>query len=304
MTGREILHKMKVKAGFGSSTSETGKGKKKMSGKRISHGYHLVKGQTFHPMEDYVVAQFKHTRDSELGLFAIFDGHLGHDVPDYLQSHLFDTILKQPNFLTDTDGAIRKAYEITDSKILEKSKRLGRGGSTAVTAILIDDHEPNNSQLKLVVANVGDSRAVICKNGLAKQLSVDHEPDKERKCIEMKGGFVSNLPGDVPRVDGQLAVARAFGDLSLKVHLSSEPDVKDDIIDDKTEFLVLASDGLWKVMSNQEVVDAIRNIEDPQVAAKHLTEEALKRKSKDDISCIVVKFHHSSPPVSQNNVLH
>lgn len=283
MTGREILHKMKVKAGFGSSTSETGKGKTKMSGKRISHGYQLVKGQTFHPMEDYVVAQFKHTRDSELGLFAIFDGHLGHDVPDYLQSHLFETILKQPNFWTDTIEAIRKAYEITDSKILEKAKRLGRGGSTAVTAILIDG-------LKLVVANVGDSRAVICRNGLAKQLSVDHEPNKERKCIEMKGGFVSNLPGDVPRVDGQLAVARAFGDLSLKVHLSSEPDVRDEIIDDKTEFLVLASDGLWKVMSNQEAVDAIRHIEDPQVAAKHLTEEALKRKSKDDISCIVVKF--------------
>ncbi|KAH0468790.1 hypothetical protein IEQ34_002022 [Dendrobium chrysotoxum] len=283
MTGREILHKMKVKAGFGSSTSNTGKGKTKMSGKRISHGYHLVKGQTFHPMEDYVVAQFKHARDSELGLFAIFDGHLGHDVPDYLQSHLFDTILKQPNFLTDTDGAIRKAYEITDSMILNKANKLGKGGSTAVTAILIDG-------LKLVVANVGDSRAVICKDGLAKQLSVDHEPNKERKYIEMKGGFVSNLPGDVPRVDGQLAVARAFGDRSLKVHLSSVPDVKDVIIDDKTEFLVLASDGLWKVMSNQEVVDAIRDIEEPQVAAKHLTEEALKRKSKDDISCIVVKF--------------
>ncbi|KAL0926739.1 hypothetical protein M5K25_002985 [Dendrobium thyrsiflorum] len=284
MTGREILHKMKVKAGFGSSTSNSGKGKTKMSGKRISHGYHLVKGQTFHPMEDYVVAQFKHARDSELGLFAIFDGHLGHDVPDYLQSHLFDTILKQPNFLTDTDGAIRKAYEFTDSMILNKANKLGKGGSTAVTAILIDG-------LKLVVANVGDSRAVICKDGLAKQLSVDHEPNKERKCIEMKGGFVSNLPGDVPRVDGQLAVARAFGDRSLKVHLSSVPDVKDVIIDDKTEFLVLASDGLWKVMSNQEVVDAIRDIEEPQVAAKHLTEEALKRKSKDDISCIVVKFH-------------
>ncbi|PKU72445.1 probable protein phosphatase 2C 62 isoform X2 [Dendrobium catenatum] len=283
MTGREILHKMKVKAGFGSSTSNTGKGKTKMYGKRISHGYHLVKGQTFHAMEDYVVAQFKHARDSELGLFAIFDGHLGHDVPDYLQSHLFDTILKQPNFLTDTDGAIRKAYEITDSMILNKANKLGKGGSTAVTAILIDG-------LKLVVANVGDSRAVLCKDGLAKQLSVDHEPNKERKCIEMKGGFVSNLPGDVPRVDGQLAVARAFGDRSLKVHLSSVPDVKDVIIDDKTEFLVLASDGLWKVMSNQEVVDAIRDIEEPQVAAKHLTEEALKRKSKDDISCIVVKF--------------
>lgn len=54
--------------------------------------------------------------------------------------------------------------------------------------------------------------------------------------------------GDVPRVDGQLAVARAFGDKSLKMHLSSEPYVTVEIIDDDAEFLILASDGLWKVL--------------------------------------------------------
>lgn len=71
---------------------------------------------------------------------------------------------------------------------MDKAVDLGRGGSTAVTAILI------NCQ-KLVIANVGDSRAVICKNGVAKQLSVDHEPDKERRSIEVRGGFVSKFPG-------------------------------------------------------------------------------------------------------------
>lgn len=54
--------------------------------------------------------------------------------------------------------------------------------------------------------------------------------------------------GDVPRVDGQLAVARAFGDKSLKMHLSSEPYVTVEIIEDDAEFLILASDGLWKVL--------------------------------------------------------
>ncbi|KAJ4981485.1 hypothetical protein NE237_032322 [Protea cynaroides] len=283
MTGKEILHKMKAKAGFGSSASDTGKGKSKMS-KHISHGYHLVEGKSNHAMEDYFVAEFKKVHDNELGLFAIFDGHLGHDVADYLRSHLFDNILKEPDFWTETECAISRAYRITDTTILEKEVDLGRGGSTAVTAILI------NGQ-KLVVANVGDSRAVICKNGEAIQLSVDHEPSKERKNIENRGGFVSNLPGDVPRVDGQLAVARAFGDKSLKEHLSSEPDVAVEMIDDDAEFVILASDGLWKVMSNQEAVDSIKHIKDSQSAAKHLTEKALNKKSKDDISCIVVRFH-------------
>ncbi|CAL9038828.1 probable protein phosphatase 2C 62 [Musa acuminata AAA Group] len=282
MTGKEILHKLKAKAGFASS-SETGKGRCKISGRNIRHGYHLVKGKSSHPMEDYLVAEFKKVDDHELGLFAIFDGHLGHDVADYLRSHLFENILKEPEIWSDIESAIRKAYDRTDQKILEKAAELGRGGSTAVTAILIDG-------VKLVVANIGDSRAVISKNGVARQLSVDHEPSTEQRLIEEKGGFVSNIPGDVPRVDGQLAVARAFGDCSLKAHLSSEPDVADDVIDDDTESLILASDGLWKVMSNEEAVDLIKDTRDPQAAAKHLTEEAVARKSKDDISCIVVKF--------------
>lgn len=270
-----------MKAGLSSCLPDTGKGKSKAS-KNITHGYHFVKGKSNHAMEDYVVSDFKHVDTKELGLFAVFDGHLGHDVASYLQMHLFDSILKQPDFWTETEAAVRRAYHAMDKEILEKALVLGKGGSTAVTAILIGQ--------RLVVANVGDSRAVICKNGVAKQLSVDHEPSKEKRLIESRGGFVSNIPGDVPRVDGQLAVARAFGDKSLKIHLSSEPDVSVEVIDDESEFIILASDGIWKVMSNQEAVDSIKNIKDAQSAARHLTEEALNRNSKDDISCIVVKL--------------
>ncbi|KAI7727634.1 hypothetical protein M8C21_003425 [Ambrosia artemisiifolia] len=101
--------------------------------------------------------------------------------------------------------------------------------------------------------------------------------------------FVSFL-GDVPRVNGQLAVSRAFGDKSLKSHLRSDPAIQDTLVDSKTDLLVLASDGLWKVVDNQEAVDIARKIKDPQRAAKRLVAEALKRDSKDDISCVVVRF--------------
>lgn len=56
------------------------------------------------------------------------------------------------------------------------------------------------------------------------------------------------LIGDVPRVNGQLAVSRAFGDKGLKTHLSSEPDIRDAYVDSQTDVLVLASDGIWKVI--------------------------------------------------------
>lgn len=249
----------------------------------IKYGFSLVKGKANHPMEDYRVAKFVQIEEHELGLFAIYDGHLGDRVPLYLQKHLFSNILKEEEFWVDPGGSISKAYEKTDQAILANSSNLGRGGSTAVTAILINGR-------RLWIANVGDSRAVLSKGGQAIQMTTDHEPNTERGSIENRGGFVSNMPGDVPRVNGQLAVSRAFGDKSLKSHLRSDPDIQDTTLDFNTEILILASDGLWKVMNNQEAVDIVRRIKDPEKAAKQLTAEALRRDSKDDISCVVVRF--------------
>ncbi|OAY66740.1 putative protein phosphatase 2C 44 [Ananas comosus] len=251
----EFLNMIKSAACLNSSSSDAGKGRSKLSSNKVAHGFHLVEGKAGHDMEDYHVAEYRYENNCELGLFAIFDGHLGDSVPSYLKDNLFNNILKE----------------------------LGPGGSTAVTAIVVDGKD-------LWIANVGDSRAVACERGEAKQLTVDHEPDSERPRIEKHGGFVTTFPGDVPRVNGQLAVARAFGDQSLKAHLSSEPDVKHVPIVSGIEFVILASDGLWKVIKNQEAVDLVKSIKDPRAAAKRLTTEALTRKSKDDISCIVIRF--------------
>ncbi|WVZ87281.1 hypothetical protein U9M48_033942, partial [Paspalum notatum var. saurae] len=255
----------------GHASTASGRGKGCHGSVKVSFGYNLVRGMTNHPMEDYHVVDLR----DDLGLFAIFDGHLGDTVPAFLQKNLFPNILKEEEFWTHTDRALTKAYEKTDQAILSHTPDLGQGGSTAVTAILVNGR-------KLWVANVGDSRAVLLKG--------DHDPNVERSVIENRGGFVSNMPGDVPRVCGQLAVSRAFGDRNLKSLLRSEPDIKVEDIDHTAELLVLASDGLWKVMNNQEAVDLAKRYKDPYVAAKQLTTEALKRESKDDISCIVVRF--------------
>ncbi|KAL8223892.1 hypothetical protein R6Q57_019367 [Mikania cordata] len=265
----------------GKSTNGSGKGQGQQGS--VKYGFTLVKGKANHPMEDYHVSKFIPHQGHELGLFAIYDGHSGHSVPAYLQKHLFHNILKEAEFWTNPNKSISKAYERTDQAILSHNSDLGRGGSTAVTAILINGR-------KLWVANVGDSRAVLSKRGQAIQMSTDHEPSKERTSIEHRGGFVSNMPGDVARVNGQLAVSRAFGDQNLKIHLRSDPDIKSTNIDANTEILILASDGVWKVMTNQEAVNIAIKIRDPQKAAKQLAFEALNRESKDDISCIVVRF--------------
>lgn len=63
-----------------------------------------------------------------------------------------------------------------------------RGGSTAVTAILINRE-------KLIIANVRDSRGILCKKGDVEQITVDHEPKKEIEAVQERGGFVSQRPG-------------------------------------------------------------------------------------------------------------
>lgn len=81
------------------SSPDTGKGKSKFKSssmtKKVCHGFHLVKGQSGHDMEDYHVAEYRKKKGHVLGLFAIFDGHLGDRVPSYLKDNLFDNILEE-----------------------------------------------------------------------------------------------------------------------------------------------------------------------------------------------------------------
>nr|AFK47310.1 unknown [Lotus japonicus] len=116
----------------GRSSSNSGKGKSSQS--PVKYGFSLVKGKANHPMEDFHVAKFVEFKGQELGLFAIYDGHLGDTVPAYLQKHLFPNILKEEDFWNDPFMSICKAYLSTDEAILSHSPDLGRGGSTAVTA--------------------------------------------------------------------------------------------------------------------------------------------------------------------------
>ncbi|GAA0161693.1 protein phosphatase [Lithospermum erythrorhizon] len=241
----------------------------------LSHGSHSVEG--------LVTMTKTIDHHHKLGLFAIFDGHYGKDVAEYLQGHLFDNILRQDDFFENPETAMRRAYKETDAEILENVVG-SRGGSTSVTAIIIPEKK------QLIVSHIGDSRAVVCRNGEGSAITHDHTPEKEKDLVESKGGFVLKKPGNVPQVDGQLAMSRAFGDAKVKDHISAKPDVFIGKVDEDIEYLILASDGLWKVMSNQDAVECIKGMKKGDAAAKTLVEEAVERGSKDDISCVVLVF--------------
>ncbi|KAJ5489104.1 Protein phosphatase 2C [Penicillium diatomitis] len=146
-------------------------------------------------------------------------------------------------------------------------------------------------QRVLYTANVGDARIVLCRNGKALRLSYDHKgsDENEGKRIANAGGLILNN-----RVNGVLAVTRALGDAYLKDLVTGHPYTTETVIQpDADEFIILACDGLWDVCSDQEAVDLIRNVQDPQQASKILVDHALARFSTDNLSCMVIRLDPS-----------
>merc|ERR1719379_720878 len=115
----------------------------------------------------------------------------------------------------------------------------------------------------ILAANAGDSRAVLCRAGQAVELSFDHKPASqvEKDRIEAAGGYLEDTQGGA-RVNGNLNLSRAIGDLEYKKNadlppeqqvICSTPDIITERITPDDEFVVLACDGIWDVKTNEEV---------------------------------------------------
>ncbi|KAG6490227.1 probable protein phosphatase 2C 52 [Zingiber officinale] len=257
-------------------------------------GYASFKGKR-PSMEDNYDHKSAEIDGNLISLFGIFDGHGGPRASEYLKEHLFNNLTKHPLLMVDTKVAISETFKRTDSDFLASESNTTRDdGSTASTAVLIGK--------QLFVANVGDSRAVICKAGKAIPLSDDHKPNRsdERKRIEDAGGIV--MWAGTWRVGGILAMSRAFGNRLLKQFVLAEPEIQEQLVDEELEFLILASDGLWDVVPNEDAVSLVRMEEEPEAAARKLTETAFARGSSDNITCIVVRFLHGRMEVTPLSV--
>ncbi|XP_073302756.1 protein phosphatase 2C 16-like isoform X1 [Primulina huaijiensis] len=265
--------------------------------------------------------------------FGVYDGHGGSQVAKYCRDRIHLALEEELNNVKDdlVNGSIRDTREMQWNKVftscfLKVDDEIGGGtskgchggyvdandctsepvapetvGSTAVVAVVCSSH--------IIVSNCGDSRAVLYRGKEAVALSVDHKPNREDEYarIEASGGKVIQWNGH--RVFGVLAMSRSIGDRYLKPWIIPDPEVlfmpraRDD------ECLILASDGLWDVLTNEEVCEVARKriliwhkkngtqplVErgegvDPaaQSAAEYLSNLALQRGSKDNISVIVV----------------
>ncbi|XP_057536057.1 probable protein phosphatase 2C 24 [Amaranthus tricolor] len=248
--------------------------------------------------------------------FAVYDGHGCSHVAMKCRERMHELVKEElVNSVPEWKVAMERSFSRMDKEAVAwdegvigdcrcelQTPECDAVGSTAVVAVVTPE--------KIIVANCGDSRAVLCRNGKALPLSSDHKPDRpdELNRIQEAGGRV--IYWDGPRVLGVLAMSRAIGDNYLKPYVSSEPEVT---ITDRTsddECLILASDGLWDVVTNDTACGVARMCLKGKVPPATLTPEVeaitglgegLADKVCSDASMLLTKLalaRHSTDNVS------
>ncbi|KAE8712540.1 Protein phosphatase 2C 16 [Hibiscus syriacus] len=229
----------------------------------------------------------------ETAISCIREGTVEHDWQEQWKKAFSNSFIK-----VDAEiGGVRKGANNTDNEPIAPETV----GSTAVVAVVSPTH--------IIVANCGDSRAVLYRGKHPMPLSVDHKPDREDEHarIEAAGGKVIQWNGS--RVSGVLAMSRSIGDRYLKPWIIPDPEVTFFPRAKEDECLVLASDGLWDVISNKEACEVARKRillwhkkhgdklsaergdgVDPaaQSASDYLSKIALSKGSRDNITVIVL----------------
>ena len=251
-------------------------------------------------MQDCFAVVFQYELDPQVDFLGVYDGHdvFGERVSQYLAEQLSTYVLRKMinNNYQNLEKIIQSAFIEFDQymsklKLLEDTTGQLHGGSTAVCLWI--------RQNTIISANTGDSRAVMSIKGKAVPITFDHKPRlaTEHQRIRKAGGFVQD-----DRVQGVLAVSRAFGDYMFKktkgLSLSDQmvtalPDVRVIQMDKDLEFVVVGSDGLWDCFTNQQAVDMIWKMIKQNMSLDSIANAVMK-------SCIAKPG--SMSPVGRDNI--
>ena len=233
-------------------------------------------------MEDQGIAIENFNNDPNKILFGLFDGHGGGQVSKFLQEN-FAIYMKQMYPCNDYFEGFIDLFKKLDEKIL--ALNCPDAGSTATIVYI----ERQNNKKYLYCVNVGDSRCIIInKKGimrLSKDDRVEEPTEKER--ILKEGGIIYN-----GRIYGILMLSRSFGDWGIKNHgVSCRPHIAKIEINEDDLFLVIASDGVWDFMKDEDFKVLMNSDMNSLDICKDVIIESLRQGSSDNISCFVIKFN-------------
>lgn len=228
---------------------------------------------------------------------AVFDGHGGGDVSKIIKNklniskYLIHNDAREIKATIEYNNHINKIFSLIQQQLINKETKANKMGSTCLISIIYPknlssiDHDYN-----IKVINLGDCRAVICnKYNIGVPLSKDHKPsrwDEELRIIQ-EGGKIELEIGDDPRVSG-LSVSRCFGDLDCK-NISQMPEIFDYKLE-KDKFMIMACDGLWDVLSNQDAVDFILKELSTLKKISELKDKTMKSKTEKNIANSIAQY--------------
>lgn len=218
-------------------------------------------------MEDAHVMQL----DGDQAFLGVFDGHGGKEVAQYMGKNIYEelikndafhnqqyelalkqTYLKMDELMRSPEGKVELDLLQNDGEATNAPEYVGTAGCSAICALVVGS--------TLYVANAGDSRAVLCRNGSAVALSKDHKPQDplELNRILKAGGEVRD-----GRISGGLNLSRSCGDFDYKDNnslapedqmVTANPEITVTELTDQDEFLILACDGVWDCLCNTDSV--------------------------------------------------
>ncbi|EPZ31161.1 Protein phosphatase 2C domain-containing protein [Rozella allomycis CSF55] len=260
-------------------------------------------------MEDAHCYEYDFGDVPDQGFFAIFDGHAGHAAAKWCGENFHHLFLK--NLIEHSELSIpevlNRTYQDADSVLDEKNGY--KSGCTSVTCflrherILVKDSDGSSTPVTrtavrlffklsrescILLTLVMEEEYCRNRSGKAIRLTYDHkasDPTEKQRIIEANGHVIND------RVNAVLAVTRALGDSYLKEHVVGLPFTTEVELTKDDEFIIIACDGLWDVCSDQNAVELIGHIENPQEAAKKLLNFALENCSTDNISVMVIRLN-------------
>lgn len=224
-----------------------------------------------------------------INMLGIYDGHGGSKVSEFLEKNL-PLYYCAKNLPTPFDKKYHEeTFELIQKKILEQNYGHSMGSTCLLNIIYKyrDEYHMN-------IINLGDCRlCIVYKNGLVKAVTSDHKPDQEAEKIRIEkiGGEIYLDTEGTCRI-GDLSVSKAFGDGDNAPYISQKPDVFYKKICNMTKYVVMACDGLWDVIENDELFILLEELKKNNRTnlAIGLATEALKRGTTDNVSVIVIEI--------------
>jgi protein phosphatase PTC1 len=237
---------------------------------------------------------FRHVNEDEhdiksknnIDYYGVYDGHGGKYVATYCKEKLSDLILDEISKLDNfNEKQIYKIFEESFKTIDFAIQDLSYYTGTTVVSCLVC--RTSDKEKILFTANAGDARAVLVSKKSVKRLSFDHKPTESseiKRINELGGNIVFG------RVNGTLAVSRAIGDHHLKKYVISTPYTSKHTLCEDDQWLIVACDGVWDVLSDEHASETVKLCKNGQEASEALVKLSLNLGSRDNITAIVVQL--------------